>query len=259
MLTDLLLGDVQSMTGYVWLVLLIFARFLGAIAIHPIFYGSHISAFLRACLALLLSVVLAPHYATLNLDISWIYKVILIFSNFLYGSVLGFFLGFPLWAIESCGKIIDAQRGEQAGAIISKTTNNPSSSSGTLMLWAFMVYFVVNNGLLFFIETIFNSFELVPLNKLAPILDIQHINQYITLFSDYFYWVIVLVLPVIVVMLFVDVVLGTLSSFIPQLNVTILSMPIKSATGLFLLSMYLGYLFHNIFVKLIIQIKGSYV
>ena len=259
LLIDLLIGDVQSVTNYIWLLFLIFARFLGAIVIHPLFSGDYLSKILRSSLALLLSIVVFPHYTTLELNIFWINKVILLFSNFVYGTVLGFFLAFPIWAIESCGKIIDIQRGEQAGAVISKLTNNPSSSSGKLLTWAFMVYFVMNNGLLFFIETIFNSFEAVPFNRILPILDLYHINQYIKLFGDYFYWVIILVLPVILGMLFIDILLGITSSFIPQLNVTVLSMPIKSTIGLFLLSMYLGSLFHNIFVKLIVNIKGIYV
>lgn len=256
---NLLTGDLQSTINYIWLLFIIFARFLGAIVIHPLFSGEYLSKILRSCLALLLSIVVFPHYMTLDLNIFWLNKVILLFSNFIYGTVLGFFLAFPIWAIESCGKIIDIQRGEQAGAVISKITNNPSSSSGKLLTWAFMLYFVTNNGILFFIQTIFNSFEIVPFNKILPILDISHINQYIKLFGDYFYWVIILVLPVLLGMLFIDIVLGITSSFIPQLNVTILSMPIKSTVGLFLLSMYLGSLFHNIFVKLIVNIEGLYV
>jgi len=54
-------------------------------------------------------------------------------------------------------------------------------------------------------------------------------------------------------MLLIDLLLGLISSFIPQINVTVMSMPIKSSVAILLLSLFLGVLFHNVFTKIFIN------
>lgn len=257
MLTELILSNPTSITNWLWLVFMIFARFLGAINMCPFFSDKFLSMMLRSSLAFVLACIVVPHYSIVDLsNMYWLNKVILVASNFLCGAVIGYVVSLPIYAIESCGNIIDMQRGEQMGSIINPATKNPASSVGKLLSQAFIVYLVVNNGLLFFFNLIFSSFDTMPLNNLLPLLDATHINKYVTLIAEYFYWVVVLALPVITLMFFIDMILGVISSFIPQLNVTVLAMPIKSISALFMLSIYIGYLFHGVFIKLLIQSKN---
>ncbi len=239
----------------IWPLFLIFARILGAMMICPLFSKNYLSAFLRAALALVFACMFYPAYAHLETGNGYLSHAMLLFSNLAYGALIGYLLSLPIWLIESCGRITDTQRGEQMGAVINQITGTPSSSIGKLVVQAFIAYLVINNGLLFFIDTVGGSFIIVPINNLLPVLDAMHINKYIEIFSSYLYWVAALTLPLIVVMLFIDLILGLISSFIPQLNVTIISMPIKSVVALFILTLYLGSLFHNVFTQFLTQIR----
>ncbi len=252
--------DILSNSDFVlnifWLILLIFARILGAVNMCALFTDTYFNSLLRNSFALVLSLILIPYYNNLDLsNLTWLAKVILLVSNFMCGSLIGFFMSLPIYAIESCGNIIDMQRGEQMGAIINQITKNPASTVGKLLSKSFMVYIIFNNGLLFFLNLVFNSFTVLPVNSLFPLLDLTHINRYLFLMSEYFHWVVVLALPLITIMFFVDIILGVVSAFIPQLNVTVLSMPIKSISALFVLSLYISFLFHNIFMKILIHVK----
>ena len=63
-------------------------------------------------------------------------------------------------------------------------------------------------------------------------------------------------LPIIVALLLIDLILSLINSFIPQLNVTVLSMPIKSITALLILCICIGDVFHNVFSKFLAQTKN---
>ncbi len=241
-----------------WPLSYLFMRILGAINLCPLFSSNFLSAVLRSSLALLLAGVIYPSYINLQLTDSVFLDILLLFSNYAYGALIGYLLSLPIWLIESCGNIIDMQRGEQIGSIVNQLTETPSSSIGKLMVKAFTVYLVVNNGILFFFETVFGSFAIVRLNQLFPVIDAKHITLYIKLFTSYFYWIGVLSVPVILVLFLIDILLGLISSFLPQLNVTIISMPIKSTGAMLVLSIYLGYMFHNVFTQFIIEIRKAF-
>lgn len=239
-----------------WPLVFLFVRILGAVNICPLFSSSFLSSLLRSSLSLLLAALLYPKYMHQEASASFLLNIILLFSNFCYGTLLGYFISLPIWLIESCGNIIDMQRGEQIGSIVNQLTGTPTSSIGKLLVKAFTTYMVINNGLLFFFDMTFASFKVIKLNQLFPVIDAHHLTQYIHLFESYFYWIAVLSLPVILVLFLIDILLGLISSFLPQLNVTVISMPIKSIGALLILSIYLGYMFHNVFTEFIVEMRS---
>lgn len=249
--------NIYSNKDILWLWFFAFARFIGVMNIMPVFNSSLTTKLLKANFAIMLAVIVYPLYKDINIENNSIFlNCILVASNFLYGLLIGYFLSFPIWLIESCGNIIDMQRGEQMGAIVNQLTNNPASSIASLLVKAFIAYFVVNNGLLFTFDLLFKTFSVIHVNDFLPLIDAQHVSSYINIFASYFYWVVVLIVPIIISMLLIDLILGLVSAFIPQMNVTILSMPIKSGLALALMSVYIGYMFHEVFVKFITQVQN---
>lgn len=232
-----------------WVILFTYARFMGAMSICPLFSASFLSFLLRSSLSIVLSFFIYSSFKLIVIQDNLIVNLLIVLVNYLYGVLLGYILSFPIWLVESSGNLIDNQRGEQMGAIINQITNNTASSIGNLITKAFLIYLVINNGFLFFFETIFKSFLILPINNLLPLIDSHHISLYIKFVADYFYWVIVLILPIILILFLIDLLLGLISSFIPQINVTVISMPIKSLVAIFLLSLFIGTVFHNVFTK----------
>ena len=241
-----LLSLTQNANSMLWVYIMCFARILGTMLIFPIFNSAYINKTLKTLLALLFASIITPYeLQQISLVDNLFVNLSLVVKEFILGAGLSYLLSFPFWMIENCGNLIDIQRGEQFGANFDPTMQHPSSSIAKLILRAFIVYFIGMNGLLFFTEFIFNSFQLIPIDKFIPTLPIMNHNYYISFFTNYFKQMVMLSLPVIFTMFIFEIILGLISSFIPQLNVTILAMPIKSAIALLFLTFYLAYILHQ--------------
>ncbi len=238
-----------------WIIVFLFARILGAIMICPLFSSNYTSALLRTCLSLLFAMILYPWFKNIEVSPDIFANMLLAFSNTLYGSLLGYLLSLPIWLIESCGSIMDLQRGEQIGLILNQQTRNPSSSVSKLLTRAFITYLIVNNGMIFFFDIVFNSFILVAPNSLFPVVSDYSMKLYISLINDYCSWAVLLALPVIVILLLVDITISLISALIPQLNATVFSLPIKGMIAILILIFYCESLFHDVINKFIVQIK----
>ncbi len=83
------------------------------------------------------------------------------------------------------------------------------------------------------IETLIKSFEYIPITTVG--FDGFGVLSVITLFSKVFELAVNLAAPMIIVVLVIDAVLGIISKTVPQINVLMLGMPIKSMMSLFLL------------------------
>lgn len=238
--------------------LMITARFFGLMFIFPLFSKTYLTSMLKILLSLSFALIVFPAYSTLHMDQSLVLSIFYMVKEFVLGVMIGYVVSIPLWVIEACGNLIDTQRGEQMGAIVSNSTGNPSSSIGKLVLQAFIVYFISINGLLFVLEFAYRSFTIFPLDSVLPLIGEKFAVNYIDLFKSFFMWSILLALPVVIMMFVVELILGLISSFLPQTNVTVLSMPIKSSVGIFVLIVYLSVLFHSDFSHFLDKIKGFY-
>jgi type III secretion protein T len=251
----IILSKIQS--GYL-VYLMITARFFGIMYIFPLFSKNYMTSMLKIVLSLTFALIVFPAYTSLNMNQNIVLSIFYMAKEFILGVMIGYVVSIPLWAIEACGNLIDTQRGEQMGAIVSNSTGNPSSSIGKLILWAFFVYFITINGLLFVLEFAYRSFTIFPIDSVLPLISEKFAVNYIDLFKSFFMWSIILALPVVILMFVVELILGLISSFLPQTNVTVLSMPIKSSVGIFVLIIYMGVLFNSNFSHFLEKIKGFY-
>lgn len=236
------------------------ARFFGAMAIFAVLQDSFFSKMLKMSVALAFSAVIYPSLHTESLGhmanlLKWLY----VFKEYLVGYLMGWIMSLPIWVIQGAGQFIDNQRGESMGALINPVSGTPSSSTGSLMIQSFSVYFLSMNGLLLFVSILFKSFSVYPVTDFLPLIDAHMIGNYIELFQSLFTWIVLLAMPVVAVMFIVEAVLGLLSTFLPQMNVTVLSLPVKSCVGIFIMILYLNNLYRFVLEHFIEKIKGVYV
>jgi type III secretory pathway component EscT len=52
--------------------------------------------------------------------------------------------------------------------------------------------------------------------------------------------------------------MGIVGAFLPQLNITVLSMPIKSAVAMLLLIFYISILYHDVLLSFLERLKFIY-
>lgn len=235
----------DQMSNGLWIIALISARFYAAMNICPLFSKAIMPKAFKLLIAIVFAMVFSPKFINNNSFASSgvLFKLFLLVKEILIGYCIGYLFSLPIWLVENVGNLIDMQRGEQFGATVNQTTKNPSSSISKLLIHGFNVYLVTANGLIFFIKMIATSLNVIPCTNLT----IKHYQSqaiFIHFFSNYFYWLVVLVIPVMFAMFILEVSLGLFSSFIQQLNVTTLAMPLKSLVSLFMLVFYLGFIYH---------------
>ena len=228
----------------VWGLIFVSVRFYGAMTLFPLFRDEIVPKMLKALLALGFAAIFAPYCAKNMPHVSGGFTVlILAIRELCIGLFIGYCLSFSIWLVENVGNLIDQQRGEQFGAVVNQLTKNPASSISKLLVQGFTVYLVNANALLFLIKFLFVSFAVFPCGELGFKLGVVS-EKFISLFCSYFSWLLALALPVIFVMFLLDLTLGLISTFIPQLNVTVISMPLKSAFALFILVFCINPIYH---------------
>lgn len=221
---------------------LIAARFFGAMMIFPLFSDSIVPKLLKIILAGAFALIVLPLYLNVSFDNSSLNMMILLIKELLIGALIGYIFSIPLWLVENVGNIIDIQRGEQFGAEVDPMTKDPTSSISKLLNQTFVVYMVSAGGLSLFIKFILVSF--VNWSPIEFLYKPTLLKAVMELFSNYFYWVVILSLPIIFILFIMDLVLGLFSSFVQQLNVTILAMPLKGAAALLAVIFYIGFICH---------------
>lgn len=225
---------------------LIVARFIGVIAINPVFNNKVINNQLRIILSLLFAFMVYPfvvHKSTIQ-STNFLYGFLLM-KEVIVGCVLGFILGLPFWIIKSIGNIIDVIRGEQLGQIMNPGTSEPSSTIANLLDQAFLVYFLCSNGLIFIVGVCLKSFRWQNPESFVFNKTLLSENYIISIIQNYMYISVLYAAPIILLLIILEIILSLISSFMPNLNVTMLSLPLKSSLALFLLIFYVQYLYHE--------------
>lgn len=228
------------------LYLLVFCRIMGALFIIPIFADSIIPRSIRSILCGVIALIITPYTQQQHLMIEYSNIVVVLLAGtkeFFIGVLLGYMMSLPFWMIENTGNIIDVQRGEQMGSLYNPSSKLQSSSIGLLISKGFMVYFISNKGLLLFFQVICESFNVMSVTDLHAIFKIQYTTA-IKFFTNYIYWTVVLALPVIFILFLIDISLSLISSFVPQLNVTVTAMPIKAVVAILMVILFIGVFYH---------------
>lgn len=150
-------------------------------------------------------------------------------SELVLGSMLGFGLVAMFAAFLLGGRIVDFQMGFGVAGLIDPATSSQAPLFGTILnLIAIMVFYTLDghhyilSGLAFSVEKIPPGVWIGELNIAAVI---AH-------FGAMFSFAIAVVAPVIFSILLLDVGLAVMARTMPQMNVFIVSLPIKIFTGL---------------------------
>lgn len=154
------------------------------------------------------------------------------------GFLLVFVVGTPFWIAGVAGTIIDAQRGGGFSETVSPISGDDTTVVG-ILFWLFMVtaYFM-SGGLLTTLTLVYESFTLWPVLSLSPQIDFDRWHLVIGLLDVIVVNAFIIVLPFVTLMLLTDLALFYMSTFIPQLNVFAVSMPIKSGIAALVMVVY---------------------
>lgn len=215
--------------------ILILLRISGYVFVSPVFGRKGTPAAVKILLSLLLSYMvfttLDQDFAIENLKIAE--YTLLCIKETILGIVLGFSTVIFFSVFYTAGQMIDSQMGFQMGGLYDPQADSKVPISGNLFyVFAFLI-FIQLKGHLVLIRILHNMFITVPLvgGKIHETIVNILLNGFYTSFA----FAVKLILPVILIMLIVQFVLGVVVKFIPQINIFIIGIPLKIAIGLLVL------------------------
>jgi flagellar biosynthetic protein FliR len=151
------------------------------------------------------------------------------FRELAVGLLMAFGLHCAFAAFSFAGRLLDLQIGFSVASLINPSTRESDSLLGTVLLAVGVMTFLLLNGHHLVVRSVVQSFQWFPVGQpLGPIALQPIVAQFGLMFS----LGTVLVAPVIAVLLLVDLALAMVARTMPQMNVFMVSIPVKIVIGL---------------------------
>ncbi|MES2663177.1 MAG: type III secretion system export apparatus subunit SctT [Pseudomonadota bacterium] len=227
-----------------------FPRVAAAFTVIP-FLGRRLltSVIIRNALALVISIFLMPLHEEVPpiiKQLSTLHFTFLILKEVFIGAIIGFLIAIPFWAIESVGFFIDNQRGATLASSLNPLSGDQTSPLGLMFNQTLTVLFMSSGGFLLLCGLLFKSFVEWPLLDTRLSIRWSDALFFIKRLDEVMLLTVILSAPVVIAMFLSEFCFAIANRFAQQLNVFILSMPVKSGVGFFILVIYVSTLFYYI-------------
>ncbi|MGY6555240.1 MAG: type III secretion system export apparatus subunit SctT [Wenzhouxiangella sp.] len=228
-------------TDYVLGFSLLIPRISGAFLILPLLTTSTVPALVRNSLMVGLAIAAVPLVGeTLPESHRDLMLASLVLKELFIGVAIGFLFSGVFWALGMAGNLIDTRVGTNIASIIDPIGGHETSLTGTLLTRLGAWLFMASGAFLIFIDVLLGSFVLWPVGSFFP--NLPEVG--IAVLADYFGLFMTLALmiaaPALIVLTLVDVGFGLINRLAPELNVFILSLPLKAWLATLILIMVLG-------------------
>ena len=221
------------------------ARLFPCLIFVPIFSFHELKGVLRYAIVATLGLMVAPGIRfALPDDHSWVTLAGLYAKEAMLGLLLGAVLAIPFWLFESVGALFDNQRGALMGGQLNPSLGSDFTPLGFLFKQSLIMITVTTVSFAELMQIIWDSYLLWPPTQWLPIVSSSGYDAYLQLLASAFQHLVLYAAPLVGLLLFIEFGLAILSLYSPQLQVFILSMPIKCLVGLFFIILYMPNLFH---------------
>lgn len=211
---------------------LIFLRILAFFIALSVIFPSGFPNLVKIALAMSLAFFIIPYVnlsntTALNNGLVYMWQCI---CETLTGLILGFLANLTFVAARIGGQFLDFQMGYSM-----MTSYDPTSQSNAALIerlfnmFAVVLYFTID-GHLMLIKELVNSFSAVKLGTF--VINSQSVLVAFNVFVQFLIIGFKIALPVILVLMITDLIMGLMSRTVPQLNVMFLSIPVKILLGL---------------------------
>jgi type III secretion protein T len=233
-------------------------RAIGLFAMLPMFRKELLPRLLRTALIAALCLPLVPLLKTQTELIRADTTLLLV--TVIKEVVLGFALGLPLamtfWIAEGIGTLLDNQSGSLISSVLNPMSGNDSATLGLFLNQIFMTYFLLAGGLSWCIGSLYDSYQLWPIQDFWPHFSQTGVQWWLTQFSRYIKMIVVLAAPIVLALFFIELGFGIIGRFAPKMQVFVLAMPIKNIGSVLMLFVYIGILLTQ-FDHLMARLKDS--
>lgn len=207
-----------------------------------IFFGDkRVNTMVKFALIFLITMIVAPTIPSITTEIglSDFQFTTTIISEVLIGLIIGFISTLITNAIQTAGSIIDVQGGFGMSQVFDPTTQTQTSIVSQFLITFGLLFFILNDFHITFLELIIKSFDAIPIGELLTLSDFSSIlNAVIKISASAISVGVCIALPVIGVIFMVDIILGISTRTMPQLNLFSVGYIVKIFVTMILMYIY---------------------
>lgn len=220
-------------------------RTVGFVVTAPVLGTRYIPGLVKAAISLLLGYILWPIVPVAPSPDTPAGFIMVAASEVVLGLLLGFCGTIMMAAIETAGHIVDMKIGFGMANVIDPHYGQPSPILGIFKYLLIMLIFLGIDGHHILIKALFESFEIVPAG--AAFVPTEWSLIGLGAASKMFKIALVLSCPVWASTLIIDFALGVIARTVPQMNVFVVGIPMKTLVGLGILSASVA--FYGVFTR----------
>lgn len=217
------------------------ARIFPCVLIAPIFAFSTLKGMVRTAivvsLALFITPTIVPQISALSFN-AWA-MVGLALKEIILGFVLGVLLALPFWLFTSVGALFDNQRGALAGGQLNPTLGPDATPLGDMLRQWFTMLLILSFGMRLVTQVIWDSYNLWPIDAWLPAFSQMGFAELLKRISNMFVDMVLYAGPLVLLLMLLDFCIGILSIYSPQLQATVLTVPVKCLAGILFFIIYL--------------------
>lgn len=223
--------DLLNIYNHLDMFVLILLRISGFVFVSPLIGRREVPSISKIGISIYLAYILIiagkPNMQVLPTGVGQ-YIVICILET-LKGILLGFLSTIFFSIFATAGQLMDMQIGFHMGGLLDPKYGTKIPLTGNFLNIIAFVIFLKLNGHLQMIYILSESYAANPIGSI--ILKINIASIFTSAFSLAYLFAVKIALPVILIILFSEVVLGIMIKFIPQMNIFVVGIPIKILSG----------------------------
>jgi flagellar biosynthetic protein FliR len=165
-----------------------------------------------------------------DIPVDLVSYAILIIKEVIVGLILGYAAILTFTAIRIAGELIDSQMGFAMASIVDPQNNTSITLIGEFMYVLQILLFLAVDGHHQLLLAISYSYTMIPVA--GAIFKTTFVTAVLKMFIEMFSLGIRMAAPFIVAFLICDIAMGLMARTVPQLNVFVISFPIKTGLGM---------------------------
>jgi flagellar biosynthesis protein FliR len=203
----------------------------------PIFGGQTYPAQAKIGLGALISaiVLIVSGPTSASIPATLIETVVLVAGEVAFGLTLGYAVSLVFAGIQIGGMLIGYQMGFAVANVLDPISNDQVSIIGQYLFLFAILYFLAMDAHHILIKGIVDSFIIAPVGSFS--VQQGSVAWLVGVFSRMFWLGLKVAIPVVGAIFLVDVALGIISKTVPQMNVFIVGLPLKSLLGMIILAL----------------------
>lgn len=219
------------------LFLLVFVRMAGMILFNPMLTRRNVPSMVRMGLVFFMTVLVAPTVDPAQAaGIGDFELAFVMFKELAIGLLLGYVFQLFYLMLYFTGDLLDVTFGLSMAKVFDPGTNLQVSITSNLLFQVFMLYLLVTDTHLAILHLFCYTFKALPLGGAVLSLDLAH--EMLVLFSGVFMLVIRLALPFVAMEFVLEVGMGILMRFVPQIQVFTINFQLKQGLGFMMLLLF---------------------